>query len=139
MRSRSGDDGTGSITTGEARSAPLDPGVPARDRIQEDLARLGVADDVREEIARRFAPLSRRLSRDAYEAALAGVVLAHGVHRESEEVLRRSVRDLGEIQRLLTAFSDEMGKLDEALQILATYVKRMRSRARPPQRPRWLN
>ena len=111
----------------------------ARTRIREDLARVGVDEEVREELARRLERLAHRLSPDAYDAALAGAALAHGMHREGEEVLRRSVRDLHEIQRLLGAFSEEMRKLDEALQILTTYVKRMRSRARPGDRSRILH
>ena len=110
-----------------------------RTRIRDDLARVGVDEDVREELARRLEALARRLSPDAYDAALAGAALAHGMHREGEEVLRRSVRDLHEIQRLLGAFGEEMRKLDEALQILTTYVKRMRSRARPGERARTLH
>lgn len=101
------------------------------ERIRDELAQLGVAGQAREELAKRLAPIARSLSPEAWGAALAGVALAHGVHREHEEALRRSARDLGEIQRLLGAFGDELRKLDEALQVLSTYVKRMRSRARP--------
>jgi hypothetical protein len=108
----------------------------ARARICADLERLGVAVEMQEAIARRLEALARTLAPAAYEAALAGAALAHGVHRENEQALRESVRDLGEIQRLLGAFSEETRKLDEALQILTTYVKRMRSRTRPPERPR---
>src|SRR5262249_47598070 len=107
-----------------------------RERIRLDLERLGVADDLREELSRRLEALSQNLSEDAYDAALAGVALAHAVHREGDEALRRRVRDLSEIQRLLGAFSDEMRKLDEALQILSTYVQRMRTRTRAVERPK---
>jgi hypothetical protein len=112
---------------------------PATDRIDADLARLGVGEEVRNALALRLARMAPHLSPESYEAALAGVALAHEIHHEGEQVLRRSVRDLREIERLLGAFTEEMGKLDEALQILATYVKRMRSRARTTERPRWLH
>ena len=110
-----------------------------RDRIALDLERLGVADGVRDELSRRLEALARNLSEDAYDAALAGVALAHALHREGEDALRKSVRDLHEVQRLLGAFSDEMRKLDDALQILSTYVRRMRSRTRPPERAKILH
>jgi hypothetical protein len=110
-----------------------------RDRIAGDLERLGVGEGVREELSRRLEALARNLSEDAYDAALAGVALAHAVHREGEDALRKSVRDLQEVQRLLGAFSDEMRKLDDALQILSTYVRRMRSRAQPAERAKILH
>lgn len=90
---------------------------------------------MREELSSRLETLARHLSAEAYDAALAGVALAHGLHREGEQVLRKSVRDLQELQRLLGVFSDEMRKLDDALQILTAYVKRMRARTPAPARP----
>lgn len=128
----------GSDGTGARRGRGGSAGAPAA-RILGDLERLGVGEDVREELARGLETLARTLTPEAYDAALAGVALAHGLHREGDQVLRRSVADVQEIQRLLGAFSEEMRKLDEALQILATYVKRMRSRARPSERARILH
>jgi hypothetical protein len=101
-------------------------------RIQGDLERLGVAGEVREELARRLEALTRRLTPEAYDALVAGVALAHGLHREEGRVLRRSLHDLEEIQRLIGGFSDELRKLDEALRTLSAYVRRMGSRADPP-------
>jgi hypothetical protein len=123
MRERRDDRGAG--TSAGRRSDLLE-------RLRGDLLRLGVDDEVREELARRLEVVTRRLSPEAYDSALAGAVLAHGLHREGEDALRRSVRDLNEIQRLLGAFGDEMRKLEEALEILGTYLKRMRSRAARP-------
>ena len=110
-----------------------------RERIRLDLERLGVADGLRDELSRRLEALSHHLSEDAYDAVLAGVALADALHREGDEARRRSLRDLSEIQRLLGAFSEEMRKLDEALQILSTYVQRMRSRTRVVERPKLLH
>jgi len=110
-----------------------------RTRIRLDLERLGVADELRDELSRRLEALSNNLSEDAYDAALAGVALADALHREGAEAQRHRARDLGEIQRLLGAFSEEMRKLDEALQILSTYVQRMRSRTRVVERPKLMH
>ena len=107
-----------------------------RERIRLDLERLGVADGLRDELSRRLEALSHNLSEDAYDAVLAGVALADALHREGAEARKRSTRELGEIQRLLGAFSEEMRKLEEALQILSTYVQRMRSRTRVVERPK---
>ena len=110
-----------------------------RARIRLDLERLGVADELRDELSRRLEALSNYLSEDAYDAALAGVARADALHREGAEAQRHRARDLGEIQRLLGAFSEEMRKLDEALQILSTYVQRMRSRTRVVERPKLMH
>ncbi len=105
------------------------PGQPRRNRIREDLARLGVADEVSAELSRRLAAFTPRLSPEAYDAALAGAALAHGMHRDVEHRRRRNVRDVHDIQRMLAGFADELRKVDEALRILSTYVTRMRSRS----------
>ena len=42
-------------------------------------------------------------------------------------------RDLREIERLMAAFSDELSKLDEILEVLGAHAKRMRSAL--PRRP----
>ena len=44
--------------------------------------------------------------------------------------LVRSAYELDEIQRLMGAFVGELKKLDEALQLLATYLVRIRDQAK---------
>lgn len=111
---------------------------PARDRLQieRDLERLGVTAALRDALCQRLEPIAAALSEDAYQAALAGIAAAHDVHRVGEAALERSMGDLREIQRLLGAFSDEMRKLDEALRVLSSYVQRIQSKTRAPERPR---
>jgi hypothetical protein len=110
---------------------------PPRDRarIDADLERLGVGAPLRDALAGRLEALAPTLSEDAYQAALAGVAAAYDVHRLGEEGRERSARDYQEIQRLLSVFSGEMKKLDEALRVLSNYVRRMRSQpqAREPK------
>ncbi len=109
-----------------------------RAQIQHDLARLGVATEACESLARRLEALEPTLSPDAYRAALTAAALAEGMHAQERQALQRSVRELREMERLLDAFSDEMRKLDEALQTLAAYVERMRSQA-PEAEPQTLH
>ncbi len=109
-----------------SRDAGRESPARRRARIREDLERLGVGVEMRDELSRRLATLASRLTPEAYDAALAGVVLAHGMHRG-----RRNGHDLQEIQRMLAGFADELRKVDEALRILSTYVSRMRSRTAP--------
>lgn len=105
-----------------------------RARIERDLDRLGVAASAREALSRRLEALAPTLSEDAYQAALAGALVAHDLHEQSLRHVERSVRDYQEIQRLLSVFSAEMKKLDEALRVLSAYVQRMRTRARTATR-----
>jgi hypothetical protein len=97
-------------------------------RVRAELAQLGVGQPLADELARRLAPMIRGLSSEAYAAALAGVALAHGVQ---EDALRRSLRDLGEVQRLLGAFGEELCRLEEALRLLSREVKQSRVRVVP--------
>ena len=72
---------------------------------------------------------ANRLDPQAYEGFLTGAALTFAVHLDSRPELRESANDLGEMQRLMSDFSDELRKLDEALEILAAYVIRMRTQS----------
>lgn len=105
-----------------------------RARIERDLDRLGVAADAREILCRRLEVLAPALSEEAYQAALAGALVANDLYAQSARHVERSVRDYQEIQRLLSVFSAEMKKLDEALRVLSAYVQRIRTRPRTTSR-----
>ena len=107
------------------RSRPAPP--RDRARIESDLERLGVGAPLRDALASRLEALAPTLSEDAYQAALAGAAAAHDVHQIGEQGRERSARDYQEIQRLLSVFSGEMKKLDDALRVLSNYVRRMRT------------
>jgi hypothetical protein len=107
-----------------------------RARIRADLERLGVVGAACDELTRRLEALAPRLSPDSYEGALAGVALAHGLQRQTDQQIRRNVRDMREIERMLGAFSEELGKLDETIRLLAAYLERMREKTSPAPVPR---
>ena len=95
-----------------------------RDRIRADLERLGVRESARDELSRRLERLAERLSADAYDGALAGIVLAEGLHQENRSA-SESVRDAREVEHLLRGFAEEVRKLDEVMQTLSAYAKRL--------------
>lgn len=103
------------------------------------LEQLGVEGALRDALCRRLSALTTTPSEPLLRAALAGVAAAQELRRADEAALRRSARDLQEIQRLLAAFADEIAKLDEALRILSAYVQRMRMRVHPLERRRILH
>jgi hypothetical protein len=95
------------------------------DRIRIDLEDRGVPGNFSRPLAERLA--SCDLSSEAYEGFLTGAAVAYTVHEEGLVGLKKTAGDLGEIQRLMTSFSTELRKLDEALEVLAAYVVRMRT------------
>jgi hypothetical protein len=97
--------------------------------IRRDLEDLGVGGDASAPLARRLARAARDLDEHAYQSLLAGVALAHGEHRRGLDALRSTARDLEEIQHLLSGFSEELRKLDEAVETLGAYALRMRSQS----------
>jgi hypothetical protein len=122
---------------GEGSPQGQAPGISGEDRsvrIRADLERRGLAREASETFAALLASLPPDLSTVAYEATLDGVVLAWAA--EQRKALQESAprpRDLDELQRLLKGFGTELRKLEEALQILSTYVIRMRNRTHPPE------
>lgn len=60
-------------------------------------------------------------------ALLDGMAMAVELQQATHEQLTRSLRGLREVERMMGAFSGELSKLDEVLEVLAAYVRRMRS------------
>ena len=102
------------------------------ERIRRDLEQRGVAPDFSRSVSDRLEPFTEELSIDAYEAILSGVAMAYGVHRRGPGP--PAVADFDSMQRLMSDFADELHKLDEALEMLAAYVVRLRTEARPTDR-----
>ncbi|MCP5056056.1 MAG: hypothetical protein GY937_04935 [bacterium] len=103
-------------------------------RIRRDLEERGVPEPVSTALSARMAEQAEHLDAQAYEGFLAGAALSFSVHRDRSAELPGNSTDLGEIQRLMSDFSDELRKLDEALEILAAYVVRMRTQSDPKDR-----
>lgn len=101
----------------------------ARERhIYDSLRSLGVDDEVVEETVEKVA----NLGEDPVDWLLAGLEagLARGSHATGRSAVRRR-----EIERLMEGFSNELVKLDEVVDVLATFVNRMRGQAEndPPE------
>lgn len=92
-----------------------------------DLEDRGLSPGFSRPLAERLATCA--LSAEAYEGFLTGAAVAYTVHHEGLEASPNPSVDPGEIQRLMTNFSDELRKLDEALKVLAAFVVRMRTQA----------
>jgi len=95
--------------------------------IEEALEARGLTPDFSRAMAARIEPRLAALSPEQQEAMLDGVALASALHRETSRELESRLQGLREVERMMGAFSGELSKLDEVLEVLAAYVQRMRS------------
>lgn len=107
--------------------------------IQADLEARGVAGPLARRLADAIAKRSAVLDAARYQGVIAGVALAVSAQKRELELLRRKADELGEVKRLLGNFTDELEKLDEALETLAAYVLRMKNPQPPPPSGRVLH
>ena len=128
-------------TSGEVRllngSANQNSDLPAEPRRLEDWqARLvdeGVSEEWAPRLAKRLEPLYKELGDGSAEALIRATVTSVDVQAEAHALVERNMRDVREVERLLGAFSGELEKLDEVLEVLAAYAQRMRTK--PDRRP----
>ena len=113
-------------------TSPVEGGSPLEPRRLEDwearLAEEGVSDEWAARLARRLEAQYREFEPGAAEALIQGAVAAAAVQAEAHAWIEHNMRDVKEVERLLGAFSGELEKLDEVLDVLAAYAQRMRTK-----------
>jgi hypothetical protein len=102
-------------------------------RIHSDLRERGIAEELRDAFAERLAPISASGSPENYAAALDAVVLAYRNGAPAVPSAPAGPASLNELQRLMTGFTGELRKLEEAMRTLDAYVTRMRSQTDVPE------
>jgi hypothetical protein len=115
---------------GSAAREPVRPDPRQPEEWAARLAAAGVARDLAARLVPDLVAAQRELGRGSASALIRGAVLAATLQAESQAQVERSLRDVREVERLLGAFSGELEKLDEVLEVLAAYAQRMR-----PQTP----
>ena len=98
-----------------------------RARIHVDLEQRGVAPEFCRALSERLEPKVTSFDDPSYTPLLDGVAAAYGVHSEASEAFASQLRDLAEIERLMSTFGGELSKLDEVLSVMAAHVERMRT------------
>ena len=78
-------------------------------------------------LAARLAPRLAELGAGSRAALIDGAVLAFAAQATASAGVSRGLHELQEVERLMRAFSGELSKLDEVLEVLAAYVRRMRT------------
>lgn len=99
----------------------------AVDAFTARLRERGVTEAEALDLSRRLAPDLLRRQPSARAAYLDGVAATWHATRDTRAELDRSLTDIKEVERLMGAFTGELSKLDEVLEVLAAYVRRMRS------------
>jgi len=100
-------------------------------RIEDWEARLideGVSAEWASRIARRLEPLNHEIGRGSATPMIRAAAAAVEVQAEAHAYVERNMRDVREVERMLGAFSGELEKLDEVLEVLAAYAQRMRTK-----------
>ena len=97
------------------------------EQISADLQARGVAADVAGALAEGVAPQIEGQGREGYAMALDNVALGFRAHGAVRKHPPQAATELQEIERLMTSFAGELSKLDEVLEVLAAYLRRMRT------------
>ncbi len=105
------------------------------DRVRCDLESRGITADLSAMIAVQLCQRKREgkdtLTPDQYEALIDGAALACDVHCDVETDTEASASQVREVERMMQAFAGELSKLDESLEVLSAYVRRMRKQPEP--------
>ena len=96
-------------------------------QIRGDLELRGVTSELSELLSGPLHDRATQLNDAHYDSLLDGVALAVGVRPHAGEELVRDSSEIREVERMMQAFAGELSKLDETLEVLAAYVRRMRT------------
>jgi hypothetical protein len=109
------------------------------EQIAADLQARGLDVSVAELVADRIVAQVEGADRARYEATLDGVALSCRAQADAAEALTHGANELREVERLVGSFATELNKLDEILEVLAAYLRRMRVAVGPDEGPRVLH
>ena len=98
-----------------------------RQRVCTDLAKTGLLGEEAKRIAEAIVEQLRLTGPGGYEDLLAGVRFSHQARADAMADWTRMQRELRQLERLMSGFGTEIRKLDEVLEVLAAYVRRMRT------------
>jgi len=103
---------------------------PREPQVSDDWEACLVDEGVPSECAIRLVPelvsIHSELGRGSAAALIRGAAIAVESQALAQAHVERHLRDVREVERLLGAFSGELEKLDEVLEVLSAYAQRMR-------------
>jgi hypothetical protein len=111
------------------RPASNEPAEPqASDDWEAMLVEYGVPSDGASRIVPELVSVYSELGRGSAAALIRGAAAAFEAQAVLQAHVERNLRDVREVERLLGAFSGELEKLDEVLEVLSAYAQRMRAK-----------
>ena len=115
---------------------PEEPEGYRLDRVSADLQARGVSPERAVQLASQLSQGRswKRLSLGQYEALLDGASVTAAPEQGVAPTGEENVEQIREIERMMQAFAGELAKLDESLEVLSAYVRRMREQ--PAVKPR---
>lgn len=112
---------------GAMTAAQDTPDCAAVQAISSQLRERGVSDADARGLAEQVLPDFDRLGRAARAPFLDGVAAGWYACAETRARLDQTASEIKEVERLMGAFTGELSKLDEVVEVLAAYVRRMRT------------
>ena len=104
---------------------------------QERLMALGVSELWAIRLAKELNPAYLDLGPGSAAGLLEGASLTFAAQAEEQASVERNLREVREVERLLGAFTGELEKLDEVLEVLSAYAQRMRTKpSKPSEQPK---
>jgi len=98
-------------------------------RVREDVELQGVIGEEGKRVARAVVDVAIANGAESYAFLLQGIRIANDARGDVAADLARSNRELQQLDRLMRGFSSELRKLDEVVEVLAAYLRRMRTTA----------
>ena len=110
-----------------------------RDEVSSSLQERGITSEDAGALADRLTPDVAERDRQGRGDYLDGVAMSWHALGDARGQLDGRLREIREVERLMGAFTGELSKLDEVLEVLAAYVRRMRSGNDSPREQRTLH
>lgn len=98
------------------------------DEWEDRLLSMGVSENRANRLAEELKSAYLTLGPGSAPALLEGATLTFAAQADEQANVERNLREVKEVERLLGAFSGELEKLDEVLEVLAAYAQRMRAK-----------
>lgn len=97
------------------------------EELRNRLVDAGVSAEIAPLLADDLTRRASELGQGSEVALIEGAAIAIEAQAKAQADVERNMRDVREVERLLGAFSGELEKLDEVLEVLSAYAQRMRS------------
>ncbi|MAI78656.1 MAG: hypothetical protein CL917_06940 [Deltaproteobacteria bacterium] len=100
------------------------------DQILSELRRRGVEAPLSPSLLKGLVGRLERVSRESRASVLDGIALTFELQDRTRLQMLRNLREIEEVEQMMNSFSGELSKLDEVMEVLSAYVKRLHESGR---------